>query len=77
MRGAPKYSKVEIMLVLDSPDPRIPQTKVLTFLDAGLVLTGDYIVIVLDVRDETNSNLTTTGKIFPLSQVTSYKTYSI
>ena len=76
MKGAPKYSKVEIMLEGKSADPRIPQTQVLTFLDAGLVLTGDYMVVILDERDETNSNLTTTGKIFPLSQIKTYKTYS-
>jgi hypothetical protein len=77
MTSAPKYSKVEIMLEFKSSDHRIPKIETLTFLDAGLVITGDYIIVVLDERNEANSNLTTTGKIFSLSQVKAYKTYSL
>jgi hypothetical protein len=75
MISAPKYSKIEIKLERGGT-PKLTSTEVLTFLDAGLVLTGDYLIVIIDEGNGINSNLTTTGEIFPLSQVKAYRTYS-
>lgn len=75
MFNAPKYSKVSLMLKLPSNDAQVPNNKLVEFSDCGLVITGDHLIVILDVRDEQNNSLTTTGKIFNLAQVDSYQTH--
>jgi hypothetical protein len=40
------------------------------------MITGDYIIVIIDERDEINNTLTSTGKIFSLKNIDSYRTYS-
>lgn len=85
MNTAPKYSKVELLLKIRSKtlksDGLIPkdedfgQTTRIEFTDAGLIITGDYIIIIEDERNPEHS-LTSTGKIFHLSEIVAYRTYS-
>lgn len=84
MNTAPKYSKVELLLIakpqfddadgLSNSDPVFPQTTRLEFNDAGLIITGDYIIVVEDEVHQQHS-LTSTGKIFHMSEIRAYKTY--
>jgi hypothetical protein len=48
----------------------------ISFEDCGLMITGDYIIVIIDERDEIKDALTSTGKIFPLKDIAAYKTHS-
>ena len=74
---APKFGKVEILLKGDSMDKSVNALTKLDFDDCGVMITGDYIIVILDEKDEVNNTLTSTGKIFHLSKIDSYKTHAI
>ena len=82
MNTAPKYSKVELFLMIDiksqdslrTKQNDFPQTTKLEFNDAGLIITGDYIIVIEDEVSPEHS-LTSTGKIFQLAEIKAYKTY--
>jgi hypothetical protein len=40
------------------------------------MITGDYIIVTIDEKDEINDTLTSTGKIFHLNEVSAYKTHA-
>ena len=73
---APKFSKVELLVkeALNTKD--LPSVTRLEFLDSGLMITGDYIIVIIDERDDINNTLTSTGKIYPLKDIVSYKTHA-
>ncbi len=71
MNRAPKYSKVELLLTYGTASVEKKE-----FEDCGLMITGDYIVVILDEADELNTTLTSTGHIFNLASVKSYKTHA-
>jgi hypothetical protein len=71
---APKFGKVE--LLVKTQDTHLPSTTNIKFEDCGLMITGDYIIVIIDERDEINNTLTSTGKIFSLKEVVAYKTHS-
>lgn len=71
---APKFGKVELLIKSDQKNT-LSNVK-LTFSDCGLMITGDYIIVIIDERDEINGTLTSTGKIFPLKDVEAYKTHA-
>jgi hypothetical protein len=77
MNSAPKYSKVELLLkskdMIHGPID-FNQTTRLEFNDAGLIITGDYIIVIEDETSPEHS-LTSTGKIFHLSEIRAYRTY--
>ena len=76
MNTAPKYSKVELLIKnKENAFESVRSTTRVEFLDAGLIITGDYIVIIKNeiTPEQINTN---TGTIFPLSEVTAYKTYN-
>jgi hypothetical protein len=68
---APKFSKVELLIKKD-----INSVVKETFEDCGLMITGNYIVVILDEKDEINNSLTSTGKIFDLRVIDSYRTHA-
>ena len=76
MNRAPKFGKVELLLKSKYGDPKIQSIEKVEFEDCGLMITGDYIIIVIDEKDEFNNTLTSTGKIFNLSEVSAYKTHA-
>lgn len=69
----PKFGKVE--LLLKDPNNGISCTK-LEFDDCGLMITGDYIIVITDEKDEPNHTLMSTGKIYNMKDVTAYKTHA-
>ena len=73
---APKFGKVELLIKSYSPSKSITPITKQSFDDCGLMITGDYIIVVIDERDEINNTLTSTGEIFSLKNVVSYRTYS-
>lgn len=68
----PKYSKVEVMLK-KSDDI---STTVEVFLDCGVMITGDYLIVIMDEKNDIKTSATSTGNIFPLSKVKSYRTHA-
>lgn len=79
----PKYSKIEVILKDKSEEiwndglkSSVPQKTHYTFEDAGLVITGNSLIIVIDGKNEIDDTLSSTGKIFDLKDVATYKTYN-
>lgn len=70
---APKFGKVE--LIIKSSNPQNLSTTKLEFDDCGLMITGDYIIVILDESDDVKHTLTSTGTIFHLNEVKAYKTH--
>lgn len=73
---APKFGKVELLIKSDNGTKSTPTITKQSFDDCGLMITGDYIVVIIDERDEIKNTLTSTGEIFHLKNVVSYKTHS-
>ena len=70
MQGAPKFGRVEL-IVIDG-DSR----KKIEYDDCGMVITGDYIIIVEDEKNDVETTTTSTGTIYNMSEVTQYKTHA-
>jgi hypothetical protein len=78
MNRAPKFGKIELLLKdLTKKDTSIVSTEKVEFLDSGLMITGDYLIVIVDERNELDNTLTSTGKIFNMNQIVAYKTHSI
>jgi hypothetical protein len=73
MQGAPKFGKVE--LLLKSKDNPLSRDRVV-YDDCGMVITGDYIIIVIDEKSDIETTNTSTGKIYHMSEIDSYKTHA-
>jgi len=65
---APKFSKVELLRKNSS------SINAEVFLDCGLILTGDYIIVIEEIRESETSPLITRGRIFNLADISSYQT---
>jgi hypothetical protein len=72
----PIYAKVEILIKKRVNDVQLPSLTKLEFLDASLVITGDYLVITTKRYGETLEHVNKVGEIFHLSEISAYKTYS-
>lgn len=72
--SAPKFSKVELLL-RNNTTTSLESVNKVEFLDCALMITGDYIIVIIDERD-LDKSLTTTGKIFNMKDVVSYKTHA-
>ncbi len=68
---APKFGKVELLMKSGGHSRTLE-----TFEDCGLMITGDYIIVILDEKDDINNSLTSTGNIFNLKDIVSYKTHA-
>jgi hypothetical protein len=68
---APKFGKVELLMKTGGHSRTLE-----TFEDCGLMITGDYIIVILDEKDDINNSLTSTGNIFNLKDIVSYKTHA-
>jgi hypothetical protein len=73
---APKFSKVELLIKDTKGSDLLGSTTKIEFDDCGLMITGDYLVIIIDERNELNGTLTSTGKIFEMKTIQAYKTHS-
>lgn len=67
---APKFGKVELLMKTGT------SRTLETFEDCGLMITGDHIIVILDEKDDINNTLTSTGNIFNLKDIVSYKTHA-
>lgn len=74
MNTAPKFGKIELLLYSDLKDKTL--TTSISYEDCGIMITGDYLIIVIDERNDINNTNTSTGKIYHLSEVKAYKTHA-
>lgn len=75
---APKFGRIELLIKNEGyNDKDLRSTTRIQFLDCGLVITGDHIIIVIDEKDESSNSSTSTGRIFSLKDVSAYKTYTL
>jgi len=73
MQTAPKYSKIELII-----EEGVISKDLITHEDCGMFISGDNLIIVEDVKDETGeTNTVTEGTIYQLKNVKQYKTYAI
>jgi hypothetical protein len=72
----PVFAKVELLFKGSQRDTKTTSITKLEFNDCGLVITGNYLIIVLDETDNIQNTLTSTGKIFHLDEISSYKTHT-
>jgi hypothetical protein len=72
----PTFAKVEILHKNKVNDVQLPSLTKLEFLDAGLVITGDYLVITTKKYGESIEHIEQIGEIYHLSDISAYKTYS-
>jgi len=70
MQGAPKFSKVE--LILKDGENR----DIIEYVDCGMVITGDYIIIVEDEKDIEETTTNSTGTIYHINEIAQYKTHA-
>lgn len=70
MHVAPKFGKVELLLKEGS------SIKKETFDDCGMIITGDYLIIVEDSKEDINTTTTSVGTLYHLKEIHSYKTHS-
>jgi hypothetical protein len=69
MQGAPIFGKVELLI---KEQNGITKKE---WHDSGLVITGDYLIVVVNEKDDIETTNTTTGLIYHMSEVESYKTH--
>jgi hypothetical protein len=75
---APKFGKIELLIKNEGyNDKDLRSTTRIQFLDCGLMITGDHLIILIDDKDDINKSPTTTGRIFNLKDVSAYKTYAL
>lgn len=83
-----KFGKVELLLkekdtfkymggdLIPKPPKKTVSTEKLTFEDAGLVLSGNYLIVILDEQSDIQTTNSSTGQIFSLADIKSYKIHS-
>ena len=71
-----KFGRIELLLRNSLNTNDLTSITRVEFLDCGLMITGDYIIVTIDERDDINNTLTSTGKIFNLNEVSAYKTHA-
>ncbi len=79
---APKFSKIEIYLKDKSGfinegiiERNIPSNKI--FKDAAMVITGNFLLIILEQNNDNTKSPYTYTEIFDLDQIKSYITYPV
>lgn len=66
----PKFKKVSLLVYKENPHKVLSAVDKVDFIDCGLLITGDYIIITIDNETENS----TISEVFPLNKIKSYKT---
>lgn len=70
MQGAPKFGKVELLLKQGDSREKVE------YDDCGMVITGDYVIIVIDEKSDVETTNTSTGIVYHMSEIEKYKTHA-
>ena len=72
----PTFKKVEILLKDYSSRPNSTSISKLEFEDAGMVITGNHMIITIKEFLENSSEVVQTSKIYSLNDISAYRTYN-
>lgn len=70
MQGAPIFGKVELWVKKSNNVIKEEYT------DSGMVITGNYLIIVENETADADSTVTSTGTLYELSEIKRYKTHA-
>lgn len=70
MQGAPIFGKIELLI---KENEKVNREE---FYDSGMVITGNYIIIVVNERDDVESTNSSTGIIYNMEDIKSYRTHA-
>jgi hypothetical protein len=70
MQGAPIFGKVELWVKNSTNITKEEYT------DSGMVITGNYLIIVENETADAENTVTSTGTLYELSTVVKYKTHA-
>ncbi len=70
MQGAPIFGKVELWVKSGNGVSKSE------YIDSGMVITGNYLIIVENETADAENTVTSTGTLFNLSDVVRYKTHA-
>ena len=70
MQGAPIFGKVELW-IRDSANLIKSE-----YTDSGMVITGNYLIIVENETADAENTVTSTGTLYELSTVAKYRTHA-
>tara|TARA_B100000927_G_scaffold45106_5_gene32593 strand:+ start:580 stop:795 length:216 start_codon:yes stop_codon:yes gene_type:complete len=70
MQGAPIFGKIEL-LIKDKGGINKEE-----YYDSGMVITGNYIIIVVNERDDVETTNSSTGIIYKMEDIKSYRTHA-
>lgn len=70
MQGAPIFGKIQLWV--RELDNIIKEE----YTDSGMVITGNYLIIVENETADADNTVTSTGTLYNLSEVIKYKTHA-
>jgi len=72
----PTFRKVELLVKTVVNDVVMPSLSKVEFEDAGMFITGNYVVITTKEYNEEIKEVIQTSKIFHLNEINSYRTHN-
>jgi hypothetical protein len=72
----PTFRKVELLVKTVVNDVVMPSLSKVEFEDAGMFITGNYVVITTKEYNEELKEVVQTSKIFHLNEINSYRTHN-
>lgn len=72
----PTFAKVELLVKTLVNDVVIPSLTKVEFEDAGMMITGNYMIITVKEYSGELNEMVQTSKIFHLNEINSYRTHN-
>lgn len=72
----PTFAKVELLVKNIVNDVIMPSLIKVEFIDAGMVITGNYMIITTKEYNQESLEIIQTSKLFHLNEINSYRTHN-
>jgi len=72
----PTFTKVELLVKTVINDVVMPSLSKVEFEDAGMMITGNYMIITTKEYNGELNEMVQTSKIFHLNEINSYRTHN-
>lgn len=72
----PTFAKVELLVKNIVNDVIMPSLIKVEFIDAGIVITGNYMIITTKDYNQESLEIIQTSKLFHLNEINSYRTHN-
>lgn len=72
----PTFDKVELLVRNVVNEVLMPSVTRVEFEDAGMVITGNYMIITTKSYDQDKEEIVQTSNIFHLNEIKSYRTHN-